>query len=374
MVLLVTAGLMVRSVQSVYAIDPGFGHEPTAILSVAVPDNRYSPAERAALVAELRERFAALPSVQAVGLITNLHLNQTSTEILDVAVEGVAPPPGYDFHTVDWATANAGFFAAAGIQLLEGRNFDARDGADARPVAIVSRAFAQRFYPDGGPLGRTFSDADGAVYEVMGVTSDTKVRTFSEATRPFVYVAQTQDNPRYMTFIARTARDPEATAAAMLRSLRERAPALMVQQTKTMAEHLDVVRFPLRLAAMAVGAFAALALALAAVGLFGLVSYAQAQRAREVGIRMALGAEASSVVGLLLRSGLKLVAVGGVLGLLGAVGVARLLGSLLVGVETIDPVTFLATPLLLFATALLASWLPARRASRVDPVVALRTE
>ncbi len=281
-VLLVAAGLLMRSVSAMYTIDPGFGSEPTAIVSVSVPANRYDAAERAVLIDELMDRFAAMPSVDAVGLTTNLYLNLTNTSTNGVAVDGVAPPPGRDFLAVDWAVVDSGFFNTVGIPIVAGRNFDDTDTADARPVAIVSREFVARFYPDGQPLGRTFTDDNGVVYEIVGVTADTKVRTISEPTRPYWYVPHSQVNRQFVTFVARTSQDAEATAAAMLRSLREHAPDLMVSETKTMAEHLDVVRFPARVAALTVGAFAVLALALAAVGLFGLVSYAQAQRSREV--------------------------------------------------------------------------------------------
>ena len=226
----------------------------------------------------------------------------------------------------------------------------------------------------GTAIGRTFSGRDSTLYEVGGVAADTKVRTLTEPFRPFIYRPQSQENRQGVTFVGRASQDAEQAAAAMLRALRERAPDLMVWETKTMTDHLDVVRFPARLTAMAVGAFAIVALALAAVGLFGLVSYAQAQRAREVGIRMALGAEATSVVRLLLRSGLSLVVIGGAVGLAAAFAVSRLLSSLLVGVEATDPTTFIAMPLVLLATAFVASWLPARQASRVDPVIALRAE
>lgn len=200
------------------------------------------------------------------------------------------------------------------------------------------------------------------------------MRTIGESPRPFLYRPHTQTNPQFITFVGRTDGDAEAAAAAMLRSLRARAPDHLVLETRTMDEHLEFVRFPARLAAMAVDTFAILALALAAIGLFGLVSYSQAQRAREVGIRMSLGAEAGSVVFLLLRGGLRLVLVGGAIGIVGAFAASRLLGGLLFGVTASDPVTFAAVPLILGATAFLASWLPARRASRVDPVVALRAE
>ena len=214
---------------------------------------------------------------------------------------------------------------------------------------------------------------DDPPWLVVGVASDAKVRTLGEAPRNMVYLPYSQRFTRSLTVVARTSTDPERTALALLTAGRGVDPDLWVLETKTMDRHLALMSLPQQLSAFVLSAFGVLALALAAVGLYGVVSYSVAQRTREIGIRMALGADAPRVVRQLVAGGLKLRFVGGVLGLTLAVAATRLLGGLLFDVDALDPWTFVGVPLVLGAAALLAAYLPARRASRVHPVTALRT-
>lgn len=374
-VLLVGAGLFLRSLQSVYALDPGFGRHPASTMWVTVPASDYTDEEGRQLITELEESFARIPGVQDVGVISNLHLNQVNTRTFGVVIDGVEPPPGQDAHRVDWAIADPSFFRAAGVPIINGRGFRTDDRADALPVTIVSEAFAETFWPGKDPLGKIVrSSSSGDEFTVVGVAGDTKVRSLGEPPRAFLYLPVSQSWESVMWFVARTETDPRATIASQFAVLREIVPAATVFQTRTMDEHLDVVRFPAQITAALFVVFAGLAFTLAIIGLYGLVSYTQAQRIREVGIRLSLGADARSVVWLLVRSGLRLAIVGAAIGLTAALGLARLVSGLLYDVPPQDPATFVSVIIVLAVTALVAAWVPARRASRVEPAQALRAE
>ena len=232
---------------------------------------------------------------------------------------------------------------------------------------------AQRFWDDGDAVGRLFRRGSTDLL-VVGVASDAKVRTLGETPRNMIYLPYSQQFVRSVTIVARTSVDPQRTALALVAAGREEDPNFWVWEAKTMTRHLALMLLPAQLSAFILSAFGVLALALSAIGLYGVVSYGVAQRTREVGIRMALGADSRTMVRLLAVSGLKLVAVGGAIGLILALVVTRLLGGLLFGIDTVDPLTFVGVPLVLGATAVFAAYLPARRALRINPVAALRTE
>ncbi len=375
LILLVGAGLFLRSFQQVQSVDPGFGRDPAAILTVMVPGTRFTEDEGRVFARGMLDRFGQLPGVEAVGMIDNLHLNTLSTQSIGFNVDGVEPPPDREGHTADRATVDPGFYDAAGIRILRGRNFSDTDLPDRPRVAIVSEAMARRFWssPDEA-VGRVIRRDDDPDLLVIGVAGDAKVRSLGEAPRSFIYVPYSQSYSSFLTVVARTSRDPERLALEMLATGRGLDPEFWVWETKTMDRHLGVVLLPARLSALLLSVFAGLALALASVGLYGVVSYAVSQRTREVGIRMSLGATPGGVVRLLMQSGLRLVAVGGVIGLTLALAVSRLLGRLLFGVASADPFTFVTVPAVLAGAAILAAYVPARRASQVDPVTALRAE
>ncbi len=375
LVLLVGAGLFLRSAQQVQDVNPGFGREPTAILSLLVPSSRYSEEEGRVFTRTMLERFEQLPGVKSVGLIGNLHLNTLSTSTLSINVDGVEPPPEREYHSIDQTAVDSGFFDAAGIQLLRGRNFNDRDHPDSPRVAIINQTMADKFWPGEDPVGRTIRRYDdGEDLIVAGVVSNAKIRTIGEPPRSFIYRAYSQSYQSFLTVIARTSVDPERTALDMLAAGRELDPEFWAWETKTMERHLGIMLLPARLSALILSAFAVLALTLATIGLYGVVSYTVSRRTREVGIRMSLGADGGRVVRMLMGSGLKLVALGSVIGLAVAFAAATLLTGLLFNVSSLDPMTFLLVPLVLGAAAMLAAYIPARRASRVDPASALRTE
>lgn len=373
--LLVFAGLFIRSFGATRMIDPGFGYEPTAFLSFMVPASRYSDEEGLQLVNSFVERARGLPGVTRAGAISNPHLNTLNRMIIDVRVDGVAPPPGRSAHSVDFTSVDTGFFAAAAIPLLEGRNFREEDRADGTPAAVINDAMARRFWPGESPLGRTVHlEAGFADPVVIGVVRTAKIRSLEENPRPFIYLPFAQEFNSWVTVLATTRGDPAATARELHRLLRTTYPDVIVTRSTTLAEHVGIMHVARRLSAVLSSALAGLALFLAAVGLWGVVSFAVALRTREMGIRMALGSEPRGVVTLMLRGGMRLVLIGGAVGLAAALLVSRGLSRFLFGVSALDPLTFAVGLLVLLVTGALAAYVPARRASRADPVTALRAE
>jgi predicted permease len=373
-VLLVGAGLFLRSFQRIQTVDPGFGREPSALMTFIIPSTRYSEEEARVFVQRLEERLLDLPGVTAVGATGNIHLNTLSTQNMNINVDGVEPPPERDAHMVDRAEVDAGFFEAAGVRILRGRNFESYDLPGSQPVAIVNEALAEKFWPGQDALGRMLRRQDGKDLLIVGIASTAKIRSLGEAPRPFVYRPLSQDYTSYLTLVAKCERDPERVALDLMAAARELDRELWIWEAKSMARHLGIVLLPARLSAILLSAFAVLALVLASIGLYGIVSYSVAQRSREVGIRMSLGAGAGNVVSMLMRSGLKLVILGGILGIGGALVMAPALANLLFGIRPTDVVAFVGMPLVLGAVAVLSAYIPARRASRIDPVRALKAE
>jgi predicted permease len=371
--LLVSAGLFLRSLMAVQSVDPGFGNEPTAVLTFGTPSRLGEPEERRELLRQLREEAARIPGAVSVGFIDNLHLTVGNTQGLRFNVDGVEPPEGLDAHSADYAQADAGFFETAGVPIVEGRGFLEQDREDTPLVAVVSQAFAERFFAGRSAVGQRLRRPERPDLEIVGVSRNVAVRFLGEAPRPLVYVASEQNDQSFGSLLLRTGTgDASAAAAALLRSARGIAPDLMVLESKTLEDHLQAMLFPSRALAALFAIFAGLALGLAAIGLYGIVSFTVAARAREIGIRVSLGATGSEVVGLFMRSGLLLVAAGGAIGLVLGVLVAQAASALLFQEATVDPLVFLGVPLLLLAVTGVATFLPARRAMRMSPSSALR--
>ena len=376
LVLLVGAGLFLRSWQQMLAVDPGFGHAPTALLSVMMPVARSTPDDAVQRTERLLERFRALPGAAAVGLVWPLPLELSSSNT-DFTIDGHVPPAGRETFRADRAFADGGFFDAAGMTIVAGRTFNEGDRRESQPVAIISQAMARRYWPDGDALGRVLRRPDPAEPDlvIVGVASDINVRSLGEPPHDVVYVAHTQGNGLPgATFVVRTATDPAQLSLALAAAGREVDPDLRVMQAMTMAQHLATSRLPSQIGAVLLSAFAALGIALAAVGVYGTVRHTVAMRTREVGIRMALGADARGVARMLAMHGVRLALVGGAIGVAASLLAARFLATLLFGLGTFEPVALVGAPLVLGVAAWLAAYLPARRASRVDPLAALRTD
>jgi predicted permease len=376
LVLLVGAGLFLRSWQQMLAVDPGFGRAPTSILALWMPVTPSTPDDAVQRTRRLLERFRALPGVEAAGLIWPLPLDFNSSST-DFTIDGRVPPPGREAFRADNAKVDGGFFDAAGMAIVTGRTFNDGDRRDSQPVTIISQAMARRYWPDGDALGRIIRRPDPAEADLMivGVASDINVRSLGETPRDVVYQPYTQnEGTPVFNFVVRAATDPDRTSLALVAAARKMDPDLQVVQSTTMAQHLAMSRLPSQMGAFMLSAFAAMAMALAAIGVYGMVRYTVAMRTREVGIRMALGADAAGVTRLLATHGLRLVLLGGAIGVAVSLLAGRFLATLLFGVGTFEPVALTGAPLVLGVVAWLAAYLPARRASRVDPLAALRTD
>lgn len=374
LVLLVAAGLFLRSLSSIGAVDPGFGREPAGLVLLTFPPAKYPDKQLLLAQRQLAARIRELPGVNAVGVIDNLPLNLLNESDIEVNAPGVLPPTGSTGFTADIAVVDTGYFAAAGVRVLRGRDFLATDADSAPKVMIINEALANRLWPGQEAVGKQLTGTRDRQYEVVGVVATTKIRSIGEDPRAGAYLPLAQSNAQGVWYLARTTGDADQLSVSMLRTAQALDPEIIADEVRTMARHLEVVRLPIRLAALVIGALATLAVVLAGIGLYGTVRYAVAQRTREVGIRLALGADSRAMVRLLMGGGLRLVAWGSAAGLALALLLARLVSRLLFGVPAFDPATFVAVPVLLFLVAGLAAWLPARRVIGVAPTEALRSE
>ncbi len=373
-ILLVTAGLFLRSFTTLRVLDPGFGSRPTAMLSFMIPSREYSPAEGRAMVGSFLDEVETLPEVTQVGIVCNPHLNIVNYMFLDVNVAGTPPPPHRSAHMVDFTSVDEGFFTAAGIPFLEGRNFNQGDHVDSRPVAIVNETFARRFWPGESPIGRTITIESPGFPDptVVGVVRTVKIRSLEEAPLPFIYLPFTQEYNAWVTILAATHDEAGVTAGKIFRMLRESYPDLVVSGCKTMEEHIGILFVLRRLTALLSSLFAGIVLTLAVIGLHGVVRYAVSRRWREMGIRMSLGADPRSV--LMLTEGIRLALFGGGAGIVIALAATRLFRPFLFGVGAADPATFTTVAAVLLMVSLTAAFPPALLAGRVDPAVVLRSE
>jgi putative ABC transport system permease protein len=375
-VLLVGAGLLTRSLDRIRQVPLGF--EPDRLLTAEfrLPSVKYDNDTAIAQFAEQAlGRIRAVPGVRSAALLGSIPLsgNWASTSYLP---EGQAPPADGVPPVTQFNTATDGFFATMGMPVLRGRDFAPTDRIGSLPVALVSEELARRAWPGRTPVGERIRvmGPPEVIATVVGVVGNVKQLTLTEPATPQLYLAKAQNPGIFSSVVVRTDGDPDALRDAVLGAIWSVDPDQPVWKIRSMEALVAYDLAPQRFTAVLCGSFAALALLLAMVGVYGVMSYAVAQRTREIGIRMALGAGRSAVERMVLWRGLRIVAVATVLGLAAAYGAARLIASQLFGVPPTDLVTFLAVPLGLAAVAMVACWLPARRAARVDPVVALQAE
>lgn len=372
LLLLVGSGLFLRSFRARLDIDPGFGAKPAVVLNLNAGEAGRAQDRARGFYRNLRRELALLPGVEAVGLTGDLHLSPMNNSSTDVTIADIDPPPGRSAHSVNVTDVDAGFFDAVGVRIVEGRAFLESD-RDGPRVVIVSETFARKFWPGRSAVGQVFMI--GTVPQtVVGVASDAKVNSLGEEPTPFLYQSYEQDPGSAMTVVVRTAGNADGLVAKAVAVARRLDSDVQVIEAKTMNRHLAAMLLPHRLAAWVISAFGALALLLASIGLFGVVSYAVSTRSREVGIRMALGAEPQGVVRLLMGGGLKLVVIGTVIGLGLSLVAGRALSGVLYGVRSMDPVAFVLAPMVLVTVAVLAAWLPARRAIHISPVRSLKSD
>lgn len=382
-VLLVGAGLMIRTLAKLYTADPGYAVDHTLTAGWGLPGAAYREASaRAPVIQRAHERLAALPGVKSVALINPLPLSGSGNQN-SYHLEGAPlPEPGRQ-PSVEYFQASGNAFSTLRIPLLAGRTFDERDTPTSPRVAIVDTRFVEKNFPPGtDPLGKRFvyggrppaKDTDWVT--IVGVVAHIKNYGLadSQLTREQSYVPSTQVIPSFVTFALRTEQTPSALAPSLRAAIREVAPDIPVFSVQTMDELFTNSVSSQRLTVVLLGTFAGLALLLAALGLYGVLAYNVGQRTREIGVRMALGATTRSVVALILRHGLKLAALGLAIGLLASLGLTQLLKRILFETSPFDLVSFGAVALVLTAIGLLACYLPARRATKVDPISALRAE
>ena len=366
-ILLVAAALFTNTLAGAQRVDPGFGAHPAAIAWVEPGPGRPAD-ERRAFYDEYLARVAALPEVVSAGFITLVPLDRTATSTVTLNVPGMAPPPGRSGHEIDWAGVGGRYFDAAGIPVIAGRLFDDRDAMESAPVAIVSETMAATLWPGRNAVGGTFTTRDGTEVRVVGVVGDTRVRSLNEDPRPLLYGPSSQMPRVHGRVVARTAVDPETVLPVMLEIATDIDPDVITIDAKTMEQHLAFNLLPVRITALMISLMGVLALLVAAVGLFGVVSYSVAARRRELGIRATVGAEPARLVGMMLRTGLTLAGAGLAIGIALAVVFTRIVRNSVSGVEVFDPSTIVGILLLLTGVTVLAAYVPARRASRVDPV------
>jgi putative ABC transport system permease protein len=374
-VLLAGSGLMVRSLAKLLAVDPGFDARGVLTAFVSVPQGALARDSQPVFYGQLVERLAALPGVQAVGLTNCVPLTGICNFTRMTLREGPPVDPSVEPGVgVRWATP--GYFAAMRVPLRRGRLFGDADRLGAPKVVLLSETAARRFWPHADPIGARVGIhqggfADGA--EVIGIVGDVRTEPDS-APKPDVYLPYAQSPQPGLVVFVRSSTGAAPLATPVRRAMRELAPEYPVFDIQTMAARVAAATARPRLAALVLGAFAAVALALATVGIYGVMSFVVGQRTREIGVRMALGARRGEVLRLVVAEGLALAGAGGVIGLAGAIAFTRVLDAMLFDVSPSDPATYAAIIALSALAALAASWLPARRATRVDPVVALRAE
>ena len=374
-VLLCVTGLFLRSLESAARIDLGFRSQGLLLMSIDPRLNGYSPEQISRFMRELRERVAALPGVDAA-VPTDVAMLSGGHRSDGFAIAGREGKDAVNAMT-ELYMITPGYFEAMGIPILSGHDVG-NDAANGPRVAVVNKAFADRLFPGANPIGQHVQGGRWT-YEIIGVVGNTKARTIGEDTRPVLYRSLDQsiaEDPSGMgyTLVLHTPGNPAALSEAVRRQIYGLDPNIAIFNEETMQEHVKSAYFLPRLAATLFGIFGGIGLVLAAVGLYGVMSYAVSRRTREIGIRMALGARSGNVAGLIVRQGMALALIATALGWPVAWMLSRFASSFLYGIKPHDVVTFVAVPVFLAVIALVACWLPARRAALVDPVQALRTE
>jgi predicted permease len=378
LILLVIAGLFVRSLRHAEGIYLGFNPDHVLSLSMDTHQIGYDDPRAAEFYNRLKARARALPGVQSVSLANVVPLGSNGTEAAAVTFDGQTlaggeQPPALFFNSVD-----PDFFETMRVPLLRGRPFLESDNETAPPVVIVNQTMADKYWPNQDPLGKRFNvkpvTGPEKKLQIVGVAGNGKYLFLGEDPTPFFYLALAQNNTSLRALQIRSSVPPATLLIPLQQEVHKLAPDLPVTQAETMQQTIGNGAWPFRLGAVIAAAMGMLGLILAVIGIYGIVSFSTAQRTREIGIRMALGGSARDVMRLILRQGVGMVIAGLVVGMVAALAITRVMTGLLIGVSPNDPLTYVTVALLLAAIALAACWIPARRATSVDPGVALRYE
>jgi len=379
LLLLTGAGLLAKSFLALMNVNPGFHAEHVLAAGISLPSTKYRATEQAAQFHDtLLERAAALPGVRSAALTDVLPLSGDDNR-MGIKIPGREPRPGEHLR-MNPRLVSTGYLATMGIPLLQGREFTATDATGIRPVAILSETAARRYWQDGNVVGKRFAfNNDSAPWmEIIGVVGAIHNQSLDRDPTPDLYLPYRENPylfaPTAMTLVLRTVEDEATLAPAVRDMVRSLDRSLPVLHIRPLEAYVGDSSAPQRFNVVLLGAFAVIALLLASAGLYGVMSYLVNQRTSEIGIRMALGARPTDVLGLVVRKAMLLAGAGVVLGMIAAAAATRLMSSLLFGVQARDPMVFAVAPVILIAVAMLASYIPARRASRVDPLVALRMD
>lgn len=370
-ILLVSAGLFLGNLRNATTLDKGFVGDQLLLADLSPELNGYSRGRTDQFYRELLTRLRSDPQVRAATIISDAPLGLSSSD-RGVEVPGYVPAESENM-SVYYTSSAPGYFETMQIPFVSGRDFTEMDDSASVPVLIVNERFAERFFGGQNAIGRTVRTR-GRDHTVVGVVPTGKYRRLGEEPTAHIWFPQAQLFQAGMTLIVRGAGDPAALTPVLRREVAALDANLPVSNVRTMDEHLGIALMPARLTGMALGLFGALGLILASVGMYGVMAYSVSQRTREFGIRMAVGAGAADVIGLVMRQGMSLVLVGAVVGLVGAIAASRLLASVLYGGDALNPVTFTLVPLVLLAVAAVATYAPARRAATVDPAITLRAD
>jgi macrolide transport system ATP-binding/permease protein len=373
-ILLVGGGLFARGLLMAENIDPGFSTQDAGVawldLSMSqIPRDGWANAE-----SELVDRLLAEPGIESVAAASQLPLALGNSFQL-FTIPGVEPPPGMEEHRIHYSQVSPSFFSTMEIPILLGRGLSPEDVSGGTDVAVISEEMARSFWPEDNPIGKQIlrGSAERAA-TVVGVARNTKVERLGEDPIPFIYFARDQYPTSHLRVVAKGRGGGENPVATLQRVIREVNPNFAVMEVSSMDDHISLLLFPARMAALLLGVFGGLALFLAAIGLYGAVNFSVSSRTREIGIRISLGAEHGSVIRGMMKGAMGVVALGGILGLAASYALARVIQGLLFGVEAGDPVTLILVPVLLGSVAFVAALIPARRATKVNPVEALRSE
>ena len=376
-VLLVGAGLMMKSLRRLLQANVGFRTENLLTMTVIAPAGKYTDANRQSdFNQQLTESVRSLPGVSGVGTVNILPLQPGNTTRFNVEGDAI-PPPGQETES-NIRTINESYFQTLGVPLLAGRMFDQRDRADSPPVVIIGKTLADKVFAGRDPIGRrlVYTGVPAPPIQVIGVVGDVKITGLDQALKPVLYYPFRQSASVAANLVVRTNADPTALAGAIRNEVRTLEPDVAIINVNAMEQLINQspAAFLRRFPALLISIFAGVALLLSSIGIYGVVSYSVSQQTHHIGVRMALGAQASDILKMVLKQGLVLAFAGVGIGVLAAFGLTRLLSSLLYEVGANDPGTFAGVTGALFVVALLACYIPARRATKVDPLVALRYE